>query len=116
MKFVYAILIAMFLGLAQALADPAPYLDAACGSWLNDEWVPNANCPPEYQRLRHDQVSGTITGVKGHLVTVQQTTRAVVINDIPALEAKQTGKVAVGRVIVAYGYWMDGTFYATGIY
>jgi hypothetical protein len=54
--------------------------------------------------------------VKGHLVTLQQTDRAVVINDQPALQHQQTGKVAVGRMVVAYGYWMDGTFYATALY
>jgi hypothetical protein len=54
--------------------------------------------------------------VKGHLVTIQQTARTLVINDQPALDRQQTGKVAVGRQIVAYGYWMHGTFYATAIY
>jgi hypothetical protein len=54
--------------------------------------------------------------VKGHLVTIQQTNRSLVINDQPALDHKQTGKVAVGRQVVAYGYWQDGTFYATAIY
>jgi hypothetical protein len=113
-RFIYAILIAGLLA-TPAFADP-PYMDASCGSWVNDEWVPNGNCPPENDHLRHTQLSGVITGVKGHLVTVQQTTRAVVINGEPALDAKQTGKVAVGRTVVAYGYWLDGTFYATAIY
>jgi hypothetical protein len=92
------------------------YNDSPCGAWLNDEWVPNGKCPPETQRLRHDSVSGTITSVKGHLVSVQQTARTLVINDQPALDHKQSGKVAVGRQIVASGYWLDGTFYATAIY
>ena len=103
-------------------APPAPtdvtpsYSDLACGSWVNDEWVPNGKCPPETSRLRHDSVSGTITKVDGHLVSLQQSTRTVVINDQPALDRKQTGKVGVGRQAVAYGYWLDGTFYATSIY
>jgi hypothetical protein len=54
--------------------------------------------------------------VKGHLVTVQQSTQSVVINDKPALDAKQSGKVAVGRIIVAYGFWQGENFYATAIY
>lgn len=114
MKFIYAILIAGLLGMP-ALAD-APYVDTSCGTWVNDEWVSNGTCAPENDHLRHGQVSGTITGVTGHLVTVQQSTRSVVVNDQPALVAKQTGKVAVGRTVVAYGYWLDGTFYATAIY
>ncbi|MBV8082948.1 MAG: hypothetical protein JO293_05135 [Candidatus Eremiobacteraeota bacterium] len=117
MRYVYAILITALLGLgfAPAIADTT-YIDTSCGTWVNDEWVPNGNCPPETDHLRHTQVAGTITSVKGHLVTLQQTDRAVVINDQPALERQQTGKVAVGRMVVAYGYWMDGTFYATSIY
>lgn len=102
-------------GLAPALADQT-YMDTSCGTWVNDTWVPNGNCPPDSEHLRHDQVTGTITSVSGHLVTLQQSNRSVVINDQPALDAKQTGKVAAGRMVVAYGYWLDGTFYATAIY
>jgi hypothetical protein len=76
-------------------------------------WVPNGKCTDE---IKHDTVSGTITFVKGHLVTLQQATKTVIINDQPALDAKHTGKVAVGRMIVAYGYWQDANFYATAIY
>ena len=117
MKYIYAMLIAALIALsaAPAFADTL-YVDTACGTWIDDEWVPNGNCPPSSHRVRHDTVTGTITIVKGHLVTVKQSTQAVVINDQPALNAKQTGKVAVGRQIVAYGYWMDGNFYATAIY
>ena len=115
MKFLYAVLAATLIVAAPALAQQ-PYVDTVCGSWVNDQWVPNGSCPPETTHLRHDQVSGTITIVQGHLVTLQQATRNLVINDQAALDAKQTGKVAVGRVVVAYGYWLDGTFYATAIY
>jgi hypothetical protein len=111
-KLICAMLIAAACGLAPALADP-PYVDTACGTWVNDEWVSNGTCS---QDIRHDTVSGTITIVKGHLVTLQQATRTVVIDDQPALDAKQSGKVAVGRVVAAYGYWKDGNFYATAIY
>lgn len=101
--------------LAQAPPPPPPgtYIDTACGSWQNDVWVPNGTCPA---RIRHAALTGTIVGVNGHLVTLQQSGRQVVINDQPALDRQQTGKVANGRMVVAYGYWMAGTFYATAIY
>lgn len=116
MKHWYAILVVLLFGLAPAFADEPPYMDTTCGTWVNDVWVPNGNCPPENEDLRHDAVNGTITSVSGHLVTIQQATRTLVINDQPALDSKQTGKVAVGRSIVAYGFWHHGTFYATAIY
>ncbi|MBV8163231.1 MAG: hypothetical protein JOZ91_03085 [Candidatus Eremiobacteraeota bacterium] len=119
MKLVlFAFVAAAVLGVtAVATADETPtYVDTACGTWVNDDWVANGSCPPENTHLRHDSVTGTITAVKGHLVTVQQSNNTVVINDKPALDAKQSGKVAVGRMIVAYGYWLDNNFYATGIY
>ena len=112
-KFISALAIAAAIGMAPAFADPPPYVDTSCGSWVNDQWVPSANCT---EVLQHGTVTGTITVVKGHLVTVQQATGTVTIDDQPALDAKQTGKVAVGRAIVAYGYWKDNNFFATGIY
>lgn len=89
-----------------------PYLDANCGVWQGDTWVPNptGTCPTD---IRHERVAGTITAVKGHLVTVQLTDRSVVIDDSLALNAQTTGRVAVGRQIIAHGYWASGTFYAT---
>jgi hypothetical protein len=111
-KLICALLIAFAFGLTPAIAQP-PYLDSACGAWVNDVWVPNGNCTDD---LKHDTVTGTITIVKGHLVTLQQATRAIVIDDQPALDSKQTGKVAVGRVVVAYGYWRNDNFFATAIY
>jgi hypothetical protein len=60
-------------------------------------------------------VAGTIISVKGHLVTVQQTNRSVVIDDSAALSNQSSGRVAVGRQIVAHGYWQAGNFYATAI-
>lgn len=109
-------------GLAQQ-APPPPeppasgvYNDENCGAWVNDEWVPNANCRTYVTVIRHDSLAGTITAVKGHLVTIQQTNRSLVLNDQFALDHQRTGRVAVGRQIIAYGYWRDGTFYATAIY
>ena len=112
MKFICAALVALAFAISPAFADP-PYTDSTCGAWVNDEWVSNGKCSEDY---KHDTVSGTITIVKGHLVTLQQATRTIVIDDQPALDSKQTGKVAVGRVIVAYGYWQDQNFFATAIY
>jgi hypothetical protein len=88
-----------------------PYNDASCGSWQGDTWTPNGTCT-SYEK-RHARVEGTITFVKGHLVTVQQSTGTVVIDDSPALSNQFTGKVAVGRRIVAHGYWDGNNFYAT---
>ena len=104
---------------AQAPPPPPPsgtYVDTSCGSWQDDVWVDNGTCKTYVTIVRHDTINGTITSVTGHLVTIQQSNKSVVINDQPALDHKQTGKVAVGRQVVAYGYWMSGTFYATSIY
>lgn len=58
-------------------------------------------------------VRGTITGVSGNLVTIQRSTGTIVVNDQPALTNQMTGNVAVGRQVIARGYWQGGTFYAT---
>ncbi len=62
---------------------------------------------------RPDSLSGTISSVSGNQVTLQQSTRSIVVNDQPALNARSTGNVAVGRQVVADGYWLHGIFYAT---
>ncbi len=92
---------------------PPPYVDTNCGAWQGDTWVPNGNCPTV--TYRHQVVAGTIVSVKGHLVTVQQTKGQAVIDDSAALNNQTTGKVAVGRQIVAHGYWQGDNFYATAI-
>ena len=76
-------------------------------------WTPNGNCPTT--NYKHAVVAGTITAVKGHLVTLQQTTGTVVVDDSAALNNQTTGRVAVGRQIVAHGYWNGNNFYATAI-
>ncbi|MBV9103188.1 MAG: hypothetical protein JO060_06325 [Candidatus Eremiobacteraeota bacterium] len=81
-----------------------------CGSWETGTWVPNGSCGATDYRGR---ITGTITEVKGHLVTIQQTKGTLVINDQPALDQRTTGRVAVGRQVVAVGYWRNGVFYAT---
>ena len=90
-----------------------PYNDTACGSWNGDVWTPNGNCPNV--NYRHQVVAGTITSVKGHLVTLQQTTGTVVVDDSAALNNQSSGRVAVGRQIIAHGYWNGNNFYATAI-
>jgi|SRR5580704_8266660 hypothetical protein len=103
------------LGLATAAyaqtSPTAAYTDTTCGTWQGDSWTPNGSCTGSVKR--HARVEGTITIVKGHLVTVQQSTGAIVIDDTPALSNQFTGKVAVGRRIVAHGYWDGDNFYAT---
>ncbi len=94
-------------------AAPPPYVDTNCGAWQGDTWVPNGNCATV--TYRHQVVTGTIVSVKGHLVTLQQTNGQVVIDDSAALNNQTTGRVAVGRQIVAHGYWQGNNFYATAI-
>lgn len=99
-------------------ADMGPknqYGDPICGVWASGVWQDNGHCPGYAVGPRRAHVTGTITAVKGHLVTVQQTTKTIVINDQPALNNQTSGKVAVGRQIDAFGYWKDGNFYATHI-
>jgi len=91
----------------------APYTDTACGAWQGDVWTPNGNCPTT--AYKHEVLTGTIVSVKGHLVTVQQTAKQVVIDDSAALNNQTSGRVAVGRQIVAHGYWEGENFYATAI-
>ncbi|HUA09431.1 MAG TPA: hypothetical protein VMA98_09165 [Candidatus Acidoferrales bacterium] len=73
--------------------------------------IPSSNAGTP-QRAR---IHGTITFVRGHLVTLQLADRTIVINDQPALDRRTSGRVAVGRQIIAYGFWRDGNFYATQI-
>lgn len=83
---------------------------ADCGAWTNDVWSPSGTCPNSNLRI-----SGVITMVKGSMVTIQQSTHSITINDKPALKNEMTGRVAVGRTVTAHGYWKDGMFFATRI-
>jgi hypothetical protein len=94
-------------------AGAAAYNDAYCGVWRGDTWVPNGNCPSA--AYKHGVVAGTITIVKGHLVTLQQAGGPITIDDSAALNNQTSGRVAVGRQIIAHGYWRGGNFYATAI-
>lgn len=108
---------------AQTMQGPVSAPIPNCGYWAGGVWhpvtgLPNSDyCPNAQGMLPHRRavLSGTITKVDGHLVTVQQSRGTVVINDQPALNNKLTGHVAVGRQIVAIGHWRMGTFYATAI-
>jgi hypothetical protein len=106
-----------------------------CGSWQNGVFTPNGNCieettvttttttnaaPPPMAPVARERsgrvlqrLRGTITAVNGHMVTLQQSTQTLVVNDTPALSREDSGRVAVGRQVTAHGYWEDGTFYAT---
>ena len=64
---------------------------------------------------KHARVEGTIVSVKGHLVTLQQTSGQVVVDDTIALRDQNSGRVAVGRRVVAHGYWQGNNFYATAL-
>ena len=59
---------------------------------------------------------GTITSVHGNQVTLMAGFgQSVTINDQPALNNQQTGRVVVGRYVTAYGYYQNGIFYATSL-
>lgn len=116
MKTLFILTAAAFgasVAVASAQAPPPPYVDTACGAWQGNTWVPNGACTTT--AYKHEILAGTITSVKGHLVTVQQTTGTVVIDDSAALLNQSTGRVAVGRQIVAHGYWVGNNFYATAV-
>lgn len=92
------------------------YGDPICGTWSSGVWTANGHCPGYAVGPHRARVAGTITAVKGHLVTVQQADRTLVIDDTPALNRETSGRVAVGRQIVAYGYWVQNNFFATAIH
>ena len=108
-----------FLFTLGLLATVAPvgaqtYEDCGCGAWQDGNWVSNGSCSND-SSYRHARIVGTITAVNGSMVTIQQAGGVTVINDQPALNREATGRVAVGRQVVAYGYWAGGTFFATSL-
>jgi hypothetical protein len=118
---------------AQTMDTVGPH-SSYCGAWVSGAWQPNGNCVVETTTTTvtttpSDQaaaavpivvdaanvpqrVSGTIISVKGHLVTLQQSTHTLVVDDQPALDRGDTGRVAVGRIVTAHGFWKNGTFVA----
>lgn len=91
-----------------------------CGYWSEEGiWVATPCAAPyqtsPYQRY-NEAISGTIVGVSANILTVQiGPTQAVTVNDEPALNRMDTGRIYAGRVITAYGYWDGGEFVATSI-
>jgi hypothetical protein len=79
--------------------------------------APMAADPERGDRERPGRVMqglrGTITAVNGHLVTLEQSTRTLVVDDSPALARQDSGRVAVGRRVTMHGYWEGDTFYVT---
>lgn len=89
------------------------YDDPYCGATVNGQWVPTGACNTVTNVGNYARIDGTIIFVRGHLVTLQQANRQIVINDQPALDMQDTGRVAVGRSVEALGYWHNGVFFAT---
>lgn len=107
-----------------------------CGAWTDGTWTPNGNCVTETTTTTtttqaapgaaagqvvavpvngrvSERISGQITAVNGHMVTMQHGDRTLIVNDSRALSREDTGRVATGRAVVAHGYWEDGVFYAS---
>jgi hypothetical protein len=91
------------------------YGDPICGTWASGAWQDNGHCPGYAVGPHRARVAGTITSVSGHLVTLQLSDRSLTINDQPALNRETSGRVAVGRQVIAFGYWRLGNFYATAL-
>jgi hypothetical protein len=88
------------------------YQPSPCGYWSQGEWIATS-CAP---RREQSAVSGTIVGVSNNMLTLQTgPTETVPVNDAPALNRMDTGRIYTGRTIVAYGYWAGGEFVATSI-
>lgn len=108
-----------------------------CGAWAGGAFQANGNCmtdttttttttqPAMATTTRTamaaaapngriaERVSGKITYVDKHMITLQHGERTLIVNDSRAISRGDTGHVATGRDVVAHGYWEDGTFYAS---
>lgn len=74
------------------------------------------NCNPNGGGQGNSVLRGTITSVNGNQVRLMAGFgNFVTINDQPALNNQQTGRVVVGRYVTAYGYYQNGIFYATSL-
>lgn len=85
----------------------------------------NNNCGG--QNNSNAAISGQIVAVNQNMVTIQTNNggynnggygrngygQSITIDDQPALDNQTSGRVSVGRYVTAYGYWQNGTFYAT---
>jgi hypothetical protein len=102
-----------------------------CGAWADGAFQANGNCVTETITTTTntqpvamtagapaptrfgERVSGQITNVSGHLITLQHGSNTLIVDDSRALNRQDTGHVATGRDVTAHGYWEDGTFYAS---
>jgi hypothetical protein len=76
----------------------------------------NGQCNGQGQGQGNTSIRGTITSVNGNQVTVMEGFgQTVTINDQPALDNQNTGRVVIGRYVTAYGYYQNGIFYATSM-
>lgn len=85
------------------------------GQYNNGQY--NGQCNPNGGGANGNSVvRGTITSVNGSNVTLMAGFgQFITINDQPALNNQQTGRVVVGRYVTAYGYYQNGIFYATSL-
>jgi len=86
--------------------------------WQNPN-NPHYNCNPNgggYGQQGNAVIRGTIVGVNGNQVRLMEGFgQFITIDDQPALNNQQTGRVVVGRYVTAYGYYQNGIFYATSM-
>ncbi len=75
------------------------------------------NCYPNGTNGQgNSAIRGTIVSVNGNQVRLMAGFgNFVTINDQPALNNQQTGRVVIGRYVTAYGYYQNGIFYATSL-
>ncbi len=89
------------------------------GNYCNNGQNGQYNCYPNgggNGQQGNSVLRGTITSVNGNQVTLMAGFgNFVTINDQPALNNQQTGRVVVGRYVTAYGYYQNGIFYATSL-
>lgn len=88
------------------------------GQYNNGQYGQYGNCYGNGRNYGGGQygnssVTGTIVAVNGNMVTLLSNYQTITINDQPALDNQQSGRVAIGRSLTAYGYWQGGTFFAT---
>jgi peptidoglycan/xylan/chitin deacetylase (PgdA/CDA1 family) len=60
-------------------------------------------------------LQGTIAAIHGTRVLISRGKTAITIDDSQAIKNGMAQNLYVGRAITAYGYWSDGTFFATSI-
>lgn len=113
---------------ASGLGPDSPY----CGAWVGSVWKPNGNCTvPAASRTTNttiaaetssattngtpnsvqQRVHGMIVGWSDNMLTLQRGKLQLTVNDQPAIDHHATGRIEMGRKVIAEGYWKDGTFF-----